>query len=280
VEITRVGGFRLGWGEGLCWDERRERLYFVDCAAQTLHWLDGGGDAPQALKLPSMATRVVPTEADAVLVGILDDGVHVIDVDRGTSELLAPYPAKLGGRCNDACADTGGNLVTGKLNMEAAPGSVWRYSTADGWRLLDDDISNTNGPNVGELGGATTLIVGDTATHYYAYDYDPGSGVASNRRVFADVQAHGGQPDGARLDAAGGLWCALVGGARLARFTADGLDRIVDLPVQNPTDVTLAGDRAYVVSIGLGVEEPALDGALLAIDGLGCTARPEPRFRL
>ena len=42
MEITTVGDFTLGWGEGLRWDERRQRLWFVDCAAQTIHWLDGG----------------------------------------------------------------------------------------------------------------------------------------------------------------------------------------------------------------------------------------------
>ena len=35
MEINRVGTFTLGWGESLVWDERRTRLYFVDCAAQS-----------------------------------------------------------------------------------------------------------------------------------------------------------------------------------------------------------------------------------------------------
>jgi hypothetical protein len=30
VQITRVGEFTLGWGESLIWDERRDRLFFVD----------------------------------------------------------------------------------------------------------------------------------------------------------------------------------------------------------------------------------------------------------
>src|SRR5215216_4342649 len=38
--MTRVGDVRLGWGESLVCDERRQRLYFVDCRASTLHWLD------------------------------------------------------------------------------------------------------------------------------------------------------------------------------------------------------------------------------------------------
>ena len=42
VDVTQVGDFDLTWGESLRWDDRRQRLYFVDCAAQTLHWFEGG----------------------------------------------------------------------------------------------------------------------------------------------------------------------------------------------------------------------------------------------
>jgi hypothetical protein len=32
VTLTRIGDFTLSWGEKLRWDERRQRLYFVDFA--------------------------------------------------------------------------------------------------------------------------------------------------------------------------------------------------------------------------------------------------------
>jgi sugar lactone lactonase YvrE len=100
------------------------------------------------------------------------------------------------------------------------------------------------------------------------------------RRLFGDVSELDGHPDGATLDADGGFWCALVGGSQLARFTTDGLDRTFALPVLNPTDVTFGGpglDRVYVVSIDGAA---ALDGVILAIDGLGVMGRPEPRARI
>jgi sugar lactone lactonase YvrE len=277
VRIERVGDFTLGWGESLVWDERSERLYFVDCAARTLHWLHAGAGELQTLRLPSMAAGIVPT-GDGALVGALDDGLHRIDPDAGTTALLAAYPPGLGGRANDACADLSGHLITGTLNLGPAPGSSWWYSSRDGWRLLDPDISNTNGPTVGVLDGTMTLVVGDTSAQYFAYPYEPDTGAAGPRRVFGDVTGLDGMPDGATLDEEGGLWCALVGGGQLARFTTDGLSRTVALPVSNPTDVTFGGpllDRLYVVSVG---GEGDLDGALLVIDGLGVRGRPEPRF--
>jgi len=144
--------------------------------------------------------------------------------------------------------------------------------------LLDPDISNTNGPTVAVLDGTTTLIIGDTSTQYYSYPYVPTTGTVGDRAVFGDVSTLEGGPDGATLDADGGLWCALFDGGQLARFTTAGLDRTVPMPMRNPTDVTFGGtglDALYVVSTR-GAEE--LAGALLRIDGLDVRGRLEPRF--
>lgn len=282
MDITRVGTFSLGWGESLVWDEQRQRLYFVDCAAQTVHWLDDGDDEMHTLQPPSMATGLVPT-TDGRLVAVLGDGLHLIDPDGGTVDLLTAYPAGLDGRGNDACADLHGNLITGKLNVGPGVGSAWWYSTSEGWRLIDDDIANTNGPTVAVIDGDMTLIIGDTSAEYYSYPYEPSTGAVGKRRVFGDTSGIDGGPDGATLDDQDGLWCALFGGGQLARFTSTGLDDTLAMPVENPTDVTFGGpglNRLYVTSVGSPPDAPSdvLDGALLVIDGLDFSGRPEPRF--
>ena len=268
-----MGDATFGWGESVVWDERRQRLYFVDCFASTLHWLEPDGSV-HGRTLSSMATGVVPTDdPDGRLLVVLDDGLYLVDADTGSEELVTGYPDGLGdGRCNDACADPAGNVITGKLNLGPAEGGTWWWSPVDGWRLIDPRISNTNGPAAVDLEGVMTLLVGDTATDYFAYDYDPATGAVGERRVFGTGVE--GKPDGATVDADGGYWCAMVGGGQLARFTADGLDRVVEVPSINPTDVTFGGaglDRAYVTVI---------DGPLLVVDGLGVTGRLEPRARL
>ena len=281
MEITRIGEFTLGWGESLVWDDERDRLYFVDCATRRLHWLDDGSDDLQTMQMASVPTGIVPMR-DGRLVIVMQDGLYVVDPDAGTETLLTRTPEGLGERANDACADLDGNLITGTLNLGPAEGSAWRYSSAGEWTLVDPEINNTNGPAVMELDGEMTLIVGDTGAHYFAYAYDGATGEVGERHVFGDVTDLDGAPDGSAVDVEGGLWCALVGGAQLARFTTAGLDRTVPLPLANPTDVAFGGralDRLYVVSIaaadGSGSD---LDGALLVIDGLGAHGRPEPRF--
>ena len=285
--LTRIGDFTLTWGESLRWDDRRDRLYLVDCATQKLHWLDSAEPPLHAMQLPSMPAGVVLTEGNE-LVACLDDGLHIVDPDAGTTQLLATYPDGMHGRANDANADGSGNLVTGTLNMVAAPGGSWWFSAADGWRLLDDDIGNTNGPVVIDVNGQSTLVVGDTpAAAVYAYPYDGRSGTVGERRVFGDHRALGGMPDGATADAENGVWSCVLGPGKIARFTADGLDRTIDMPMANPSDVTFGGpdlDRMFVVSIALNLGEPAEPAAqagwVMAVDDLGVAGRPEARFRL
>lgn len=287
MDIERVGDFTLTWGESARWDDRRQRLYLVDCGTNSLHWLDGGVPPLETMTLPWLPTGVVLTEGpELVVCGA--DGLAVIDPDAGSVDLLAPYPEGMLGRANDAGADGHGHLVTGTLNLAPGPGASWWFSATEGWRRLDD-ISNANGPVVVDGGddGPATLVIADTPTGLlYAYDYDPAAGTIGPRRTFADHGGMGGQPDGATVDAAGGVWSCVLGPGRLARLTAAGVDRTVDVPVPFPSSVAFGGpdlDRLFVTTIA-----PSLDGSpvppeagwLLAVEGLGHRGRPEPRFRL
>lgn len=283
-----VGDFTLIWGESLRWDEQRQRLYFVDCGTQRLHWLDDGAPPLRTLQLASLPTGVVLTD-DGQLVVALDDGLNLINPDTGTIDLLAPYPAGLGGRANDAAADLDGNLVTGTLNLAAGTGSYWWYSAAAGWRQLDDDISNANGPAVLTLDDRLTLVCADTpAAAIYAYDYDGATGHASNRRLFADTSEFGGIPDGACVDDRAGVWSCLLKAGLLVRYTPTGSTDRIDATVALPSDVTFGGadlDRMYFVSIAVDLDDytpltGANVGRLMVIDQPGYGGRLEPRFRL
>jgi sugar lactone lactonase YvrE len=268
------------------WDERRQRLYFVDCAARTLHWLEHGEPPLQAMPMSGLPVGTVLAEDGRVIVA-LDDGFYVVDVDAGTTELLAGYPDGLGGRANDAAPDSHGNLVTGTLNLAPGPGSYWWLSSSEGWRQLDDGIGNANGPVALDIDGRETLVFADTqASKVYVYDYDGAAGTVGDRRVLADTTTLGGMPDGACADADGGVWGCVLGPGKIARYTSDGVGEVIDVGVELPSDVVFAGpdlDRLYFVSIAAmpGFESGSPNaGALMAVDGLGHRGRVENRFRL
>lgn len=287
TQISRIGDFTLQWGESVRWDDRRRRLYFVDCGERTLNWLDDAQPPLGSMDMPGLPTGLVLCD-DGRLVAALDDGLHVIDVDATTVELLTPYPEDLGGRANDANADLDGNLITGTLNMSPAPGSYWWFSATEGWRRLDDGIGNANGPVVLDVDGEPTLVVADTlASILYAYPYDGTSGAVGSRRVFAETTELGGAPDGACADDQGGVWSCIFGAGKIARYTSEGASEVIDTNVQLNSDVSFGGenlDRMFFVSIAMGQSEDQAAtsnaGAVMAVEGTGHRGRLEPRFRL
>jgi len=135
----------------------------------------------------------------------------------------------------------------------------------------------------------TRLYAADSPTRTIrSWDYDPATGDISGERVFARIPEDPGRgtPDGAIVDAEGGVWMADFRGGRITRFTPDGSeDRMVALPVSRPTCPMFGGpdlQTMYVTSakIMLTPEELAaepLAGALFALDA-GIAGLPEAAF--
>lgn len=172
------------------------------------------------------------------------------------------------------------------MNLTTGPGGYWWFSLAHGWRQLDAGIGNANGPAIVSIGGERTLIFGDTlAQVVYAYPYDPDGGAVGPRRVHADYTSIGGAPDGATADTAGGIWSCVLPG-RIAHLTPTGIERVIDLPVPNPSDVAFGGpllDRLFLTSIALDLGRGAPTdqaGSLLMLEDLGVEGMPEHRFKL
>ena len=122
--------------------------------------------------------------------------------------------------------------------------------------------------------------------HILRYPYNTATGEVGPREVFIDTAPLNSAPDGATVDAEGGLWVALVQTAQLARFFADGrLDRLIDCPVPFVTCPCFGGeslDTIYLTSIRdsgnlLRTDHPQ-GGSLMAIRGTGARGLPEVRF--
>ena len=87
-----------------------------------------------------------------------------------------------------------------------------------------------------------------------AFAVDP-EGRITQRGMFARVPQALGLPDGAAIDTGGGYWCALHGGGRLRRFSADGsVDRDIALPVSQPTMCAFGGEALDVLYVASATE--------------------------
>jgi L-arabinonolactonase len=110
--------------------------------------------------------------------------------------------------------------------------------------------------------GRTLYVAESKDAALYAYEVDQAGGELGGCALFASTREDGCAPDGSAVDAEGFLWNAQWGGWRLVRYAPDGrIDRIVDMPVEQPTSCAFGGEdlaTLFVTSARTGLSEEAL----------------------
>lgn len=275
-------------GETPIWCPRSRALWWIDIERPRLHRYDPatGSHAERAFDtdyLGSLALR----RAGGFLVA-LGSALHTFDPESGT---LAPFAAvedaALGNRLNDGRADAAGRFWIGSMDLSLhRPQGAFYCVHPDGRVVRQFDgviVSNT----VAIAPDQRTLYVSDTRRFVvWAFDLDPAAGTLARRRVFVDHTATGDRPDGACIDADGHLWIAMFGGGRVVRHAPDGrVDRVIPLPVTNPTCLTFGGadhETLYITTARKFLAPDVLArepwaGGLLALEP-GPRGRPEAMF--
>jgi sugar lactone lactonase YvrE len=281
---------RAELGEGPLWDVAEQRLYWIDSLGAKVHSCDAEGGSPRSWDVPDHIGSLALREGGGAVVS-LRDGFYILDFADGACRKLAdPDPGKPRIRMNDGKVDRQGRFVAGYMDYEERDPicSVFRLDPDGSVAKLDDGVICSNGP-CWSPDGRIFYFADTGAREIRAYDYDPATGKAANRRTFCSFPASGlkGFPDGATVDADGFLWSVSVYEGKLARFAPDGrLDRVVGLPVESATSLSFGGpdlDVVYVTSMARTVKGIAPKereaGALFAVRGLGVRGLPEPRFK-
>jgi len=286
--IRRIGDTRDQLGESPVWDDRAQRLYWIDSLAGTIHRLDPATGELRDYSAPApIGSMVLRRDGGAMLAlrhGFCRYDFGLGEVTSSIVEIDCDHPAI---RLNDGKVDPQGRFVAGTMHHgrahdEPALGGLYRLN-AGTLELLDTDIGVSNGPCFSP-DGAVFYFADSARRSIWAYDYRR-DGPPANKRLFADTRALNSAPDGATVDAEGYLWSVLVQAGGLARFAPDGrLDRTVELPVKHPTSVAFGGpdlDILYVTSISKSTNLTATEpdaGGLLSIEGLGVRGLPARTF--
>jgi sugar lactone lactonase YvrE len=232
-------------GESPFWHPTQASLYWCDVPGRRLERWHAATGRRDSWALDAEPGCCAPLLGGGLLLA-LRDGLWCFDADTGTRRLLAaaPYdPAEQ--RFNDGKADPMGRFWVGTLHEPRdRPAAVLYRWAAGRLRPMAGGVINSNG--LAWSPDARTMYWSDTAAHtVHAFDFDDQQGQLSNRRVFKrfeprlsgqPLEAYGGRPDGAAVDADGCLWLAMYEGARLVRL--DPQARLIDevpLPVRCPT---------------------------------------------
>ncbi|MEH3106517.1 MAG: SMP-30/gluconolactonase/LRE family protein [Sphingomonas fennica] len=286
MEISVVDVPKCVIGEGPLWDVAEQALYWIDILGRRVWRRDEASGAVTGWDVPEVIGSMALRTGGGAIVA-LANGIHALDFSTGEcSPFALPDPADPDVQFADGKVDPAGRFVTATSHrgMSEPRGHVWSLGRDRRLTAIDDDLILGNGP-CWSPDGRTFYHADSVRRLIYAYDYDPKTGRAANRRPFADTADLGGIPDGATVDAAGRLWVAICEGGKVVCFDPDGtLSRVIDMPVVYPASVMFGGpdlDRLYVLSLNAGfLGKPVADGdgCLFVIDGLGCKGLPEPRY--
>ncbi|MGA9866776.1 MAG: SMP-30/gluconolactonase/LRE family protein [Acetobacteraceae bacterium] len=245
-------------GESPLWNPDTGRLVWIDVRGPALHEFDPATGTDRAWDMPAWIGACYRTQAGLALT--LRTGLFDFDPASGALAFRSGPPFDA---CrltfNDGRCDRQGRLFAGPMMAPLSPGTdtgeggpLWRYDGKGKWAPISQPVHTSNGLAWSPDG--RVMYHADTrAKTVWAYDYDPASGAAANRRVFATADLPGAAgPDGAAVDCDGFYWVAVFGGACLLRFDPAGtLERRIDLPIRYPTMPAFGGaglDAIYVTS--------------------------------
>ena len=278
ARIERVPGVACAVGESPVWHAGELAWYWVDIPARRIWRLDHATGATRHWTADEMVACIAP-RADGGLIAGMETGIFAVallDDGRVRAECLAaPTELAPGMRFNDGRTDRQGRFWSGTMWMDMAAalpvGCLYRYDAHGVSAPLVSGLVTQNGLAWSPDG--RTMYLSDshpTRRRVWAFDYDVDAGVPHDRRLFVDMAAYTGRPDGAAMDSDGCYWAAGNDGSSLLRFTPAGtLDRELALPVAKPSMPCFGGpdlDTLLVTSIVQpGREDDALAGAVLLV---------------
>jgi D-xylonolactonase len=281
-------------GEGTCWSVREQALWWVDILGHRLHRLTPASGERRSWDFDATISAVAERARGPGLFVTLQRSFALFDPATGAvTRLQQPEPELPKNRFNDGKCDAAGRFWAGTMDFDcvAPSGSLYRYAAtgaganalargadaASGgavgpeathaaspdrfgrWvRALDAGFAVTNGPTWSQ-DGRTLYFTETTRGRIHAFDFDLASGTLSNRRLWLQFEKGEGHPDGMTTDAAGRIWIAHWGGARVTcRDPASGAELArIALPTDHITNVAFGGaafDTLYITSATSGLD--------------------------
>ncbi|MFI7859589.1 SMP-30/gluconolactonase/LRE family protein [Pseudomonas promysalinigenes] len=281
---------RNGTGESPVWHPIEQALYWVDIPARQLHrWKDGNHQQWQGDEMLACIART----AQGWLAG-MESGVFQLqtkaDGSLDSHLYSAVEHAQAGMRLNDGRCDRQGRFWAGSMLMDMQQGAhVGALYRVDGANQVHQQLTGMIVPNgLAFSPDGTRMYLSDSHPNVqkiWTFDYDIDSATPHNQRLFVDMRAFPGRPDGAAIDTDGCYWICANDAGQIHRFTPDGrLDRSLTVPVKKPAMCAFGGadlSTLFVTSIrpaGGDLSDQPLAGGVFALRP-GVQGMEEPAWR-
>ena len=207
-------------GEGPIWHPERKQLFWFDIIGKRL--LTQTADGPQEWHFSELVSAAGVIDRDNLLIAS-ETALFRFNLETGTKREIAPLEAdNPNTRSNDGRADPFGGFWIGTMGKQAEPGAgaIYRYYRGE-LRQLYPDISIPNSICF-PAHGRFAHFSDSAARKVMRVALDADGWPKGEPDAFLDLTAGTPEPDGAVVDAAGTLWLAEWGGARVRAFAPDG----------------------------------------------------------
>ncbi len=188
-------------------------------------------------------------------------GVVTLDARFHETGRIPVLAGSSGLRLSDGAIGPAGELWFGSMRPDLeSGGSLYRLRAGEREAVeVLPGLGMSNGIGFSPDGRAMYLV--DSARRTVnVFDYDPETQEISGQRVFTEVEAELGTPDGIAVDAAGGVWVAMWAGGRLRRIEHDGTwSQEILVPASNVTSCAFGGAGLQTLYITTATVELSTD---------------------
>lgn len=249
--LTNIGGKLL---EGCVWDEREQKLYFVDIECRKIYCLETHEKKLSYMEVPGYVSCIV-LEDTGNIVAALPDGLYRVNFTNKVLKRIMKIQLREGFRFNDGKCDADGNLWIGSMGFG-------ENGVIEGAGKL---FCIRHEQVLREYAGYTIpngLAWSRDAVYFYHVDtpkkridewqVDRETSLAQ-RRTAVDLSEEEGSPDGMCMDEQGRLWIAMWGGGCVicADPKTGELSERINVPDRYPSCCTFGGsnmDRLYITT--------------------------------
>jgi len=189
-------------------------------------------------------------------------------------------------RMNDGKCDAKGRFWAGSTNFDfqKGRGQLFRLDTDFKCESMLDELTLPNGMDWSPDNRYFYLI--DSLDYkLWKFNFEPETGLISKKTVFYEFKSSDGIPDGLSVSSKGYILVAIYGGSSIQIISPEGeLDRMLKLPVENPTSCTFVGEKLENLLVTSAFSDSKegdlnLNGRTLVISDLGLTGKPPYYFR-
>ncbi|OUL20207.1 SMP-30/gluconolactonase/LRE family protein [Nostoc sp. 106C] len=260
---------RARLGEGPCWHQDEQLLYWLDIYNHRVHQFNPATAAHQFFDVGEVVGCIAPAGTNRLIMA-QRNRLAFLDTSNGkVTPILTIEDNQADTRCNDGKCDAAGRFWFGSMSTNGPKGCLYRYDPNGSLHVLETGLTISNG--LGWSPDNKTFYLTDSPLKtIYAFNFDFESGSISNRQVFIDLTAESFYPDGLTVDSEGCIWSAMWDGWCIIRFDSSGQEMMrVKIPVQRPTSCTFGNAdlmTLFITTASVGLSEAEIQNSFYSGD--------------